>query len=110
MPFNKEDLLSFYADQGPERVGFVLKDGTIIEVENTSEKPDESFDVDPQVLIDNEAEMAGTFHTHPGASSQLSGEDYQAFTNWRVDHYIVGNDGVRKYGVNRHGAVIVIED
>lgn len=100
-------LLEFYADTGPERVGVILHNGVVIEVENKAENPDESFDVDPQVMIEYEDQIKGTFHTHPGASAQLSGEDYQAFSNWRkLIHYIVGNDGVRAYEVNGNGAVV----
>lgn len=101
-----EALRAFYADAGPERVGFVLTDGTVVEVRNAAPNPDAAFDVAAEDLLAYEDRLAATWHTHPGAPAQLSGADYQAFRAWpHLAHLIVGSDGVRRYAVH-HGAVI----
>ncbi|WP_419902137.1 hypothetical protein [Kiloniella sp.] len=91
-------LLDFYEDTGKERVGAILKDGSVYEFENVHPEPYEAFDVAPEELIRLDDEMKATFHTHPKFTSNLSAEDYQAFTNWPdLIHIIIGNDGPSAY-------------
>ena len=95
-----DDLLQFYAPDGPERVGFVLMNDEIVEVKNVHPNPEHAFDVDANDIIWYEDRVKATWHTHPGSSSNLSGDDYVAFTNWPlVCHYIIGADGLRQYVV-----------
>lgn len=100
-------LREFYADEGPERVGLILRDGTIVELENVATNPEEAFDVRPEDLIRYEDEMVATWHTHPGASPNLSLDDHMAINNWpMLEHYIIGQGSTRRYTV-RNGSIVV---
>lgn len=95
-----EQLLDFYTHAGVERVGFILNDGAIVEVDNESNDPENSFDVAPEDLITFGDRAIASFHTHPGASAGLSIDDYLAFCAWpHLTHFIVGFDGVMTYRV-----------
>jgi proteasome lid subunit RPN8/RPN11 len=87
--------------EGPkERVGFILKDDTIVEVDNICGDPENGFEVRAEDLIRYEDEMAATWHTHPGKNANPSMADIPGFTNWpHLLHYIVGTDGVRCFAV-----------
>lgn len=107
--FNPDDLAQFYTEDGPERVGFVLKDGTFVEVENKAAYDPEAprFEVAPEVMIEHAETAQATWHTHPGQSGNLSIDDYWAFKNWpQFVHYIVGNDGVWMFRVDDTGKVL----
>jgi proteasome lid subunit RPN8/RPN11 len=105
------ELLEYYTLEGVERVGFILIDGSIIEVENISSTPYLTASVDPAFLVENEDRLLASWHSHPGATSQLSGDDYQAFSNWPdLKHYIVGSDGVSSYIVVKGKVVHEAED
>ena len=94
-------------DQTPERGGFILDDYTILELKNTSPQPNEGamLDINVDQLADLDRAIA-TWHTHPGATANLSVGDSQTFVGWpTLRHAIVGTDGVRWYAV-KHGAVI----
>lgn len=90
-----------------ERGGLILKDGSVIEFKNVAEVPKEGFL--PEITVDLLAHLdnaLATWHTHPGASANLSVEDWETFTQWPDHaHAIVGTDGVRWYRVER-GVVI----
>lgn len=99
-------LLDFYKEDGQERVGFVLLDNSVIEVQNTHPNPDNHFDVSAADLIEYEDKIAGTWHTHPGKNSNLSVDDQAAFAMYpEATHYIIGNDGVRSYRFEGHSLV-----
>lgn len=91
-----------------ERAGFVLADGTIVELENKSDTPGNEFRADDAQLlehIDND-EIVALWHTHPAGSNALSPEDWNAFLDWPgVQHIIVAAEGVRFYGVKGRGVV-----
>ena len=83
-----------------ERCGLVLKNGRLIETENTHEDPIKGFRIDARELLKHEDNLAGTWHTHPGMSANLSNEDRKGFLQWpHLTHYIIGTDGVRSYVV-----------
>lgn len=89
-----------YEAEGPERVGFILSSGEVVEVENVSDDPENAFKVSLEDIIAHEANATGTWHTHPGETSNLSVSDYKSFLNWpTLDHYIVGADGIACYRV-----------
>lgn len=99
-----EELLTKYSDEGPERLGFVFESGKIIELTNIHPHPEEgaqypSEDLFKYLYSDNiEDAVAATWHTHPAESSTLSGDDFMSFKNHpSLEHYIIGNNGVRKY-------------
>lgn len=90
-----------------ERVGFILNDGSIIELENICSDPLNGFEVKGDDLLLYEDRVIATWHTHPGASSNPSIGDYSSFLNypdWR--HYIVGDDGVVAYEVRNRRVLI----
>ncbi len=100
------DLFNHYSEEGPERCGLILMGGVILECDNIHPEPETGFEIDPETVLKHEADIEGTWHTHPGQSAILSGEDHLCFTQWpRLDHYIVGNDSIRIYRV-KSGAVI----
>lgn len=83
-----------------ERCGFILKDGTVLEAENVHPNPEKGFEIDPLIVVEQIDEVIGVWHTHPKANSVLSGEDKLCFEQWpNLDHYVIGNDGVRLYQV-----------
>lgn len=83
-----------------ERVGFVLVDGSIVEVENICEKPELGFDVKGEDIAQFMPVARGTWHTHPDATKNLSMKDFDTFMDWPDhQHWIVGTDGVRRYWV-----------
>jgi proteasome lid subunit RPN8/RPN11 len=83
-----------------ERVGYILKSGEIVEVENVCPEPKEGFEVKGEDILKYEADAVASWHTHPGMTSNLSANDYETFLEWpSLDHFIVGTDGVTKYVV-----------
>lgn len=89
-----------------ERCGIVLKSGRVLDAENVHENPAKGFMIDPKFLRKHLNSMAGTWHTHPGQSSQLSQDDYLGFAQWPgYTHYIIGTDGVRAYVADEEGMV-----
>lgn len=97
-----EDRLKEFLTDGSERVGFVLDDGTIVEVENESPSPEDSFLVPPESLVEYEDRVIATWHTHPTGSSNLSVDDLEGFKSWPDwVHYVVGVDGVRSFRVDQ---------
>lgn len=100
-----DELMQFYSEKGPERVGLILDDGQIVELENICPDP-EGFAVKPEDMVVYEERAVATWHTHPGADNNLSTGDYIGFQNWpRLRHYIVGTNGVKCYEV-RDGKIV----
>jgi proteasome lid subunit RPN8/RPN11 len=98
-------------DDVNERCGLVLKDGSIVHIDNVHVEPTLGFEMDPEQVLPylmNE-EIAATWHTHPHGETALSGEDYKSFQAWPgFEHYVIGPEGVVKYAVKK-GAVIVCD-
>jgi proteasome lid subunit RPN8/RPN11 len=102
----KPEKLLPYLNETHERVGFILKDGKVVEVENICEDTASGFEVKGTDILFYLDKAVATWHTHPGTTSNLSTHDHYAFRNfpnWK--HYIVGTDGVACY-VIENGAVI----
>lgn len=96
----KEVLSVLYSETGPERVGFIHGEHSIIEVPNISKLPDEGFCVSGSVIIEHteQKDCWATWHTHPNEDSNLSGEDYRSFKAWsNLTHFVIGNDGVKAF-------------
>ena len=99
-------LLAYFEGE-KERVGFVLDDGTIVEVENICPDPENGFDVSGTDIIEYLDRSVATWHTHPGETNNLSVGDYNTFLSWPYHrHYIVGINGVREYYIEE-GEVLV---
>ena len=78
--FDPNSLLPFLRE-GPERVGFILKDDSIVEVENVCHDPVNGFEVSGEDLLRYEHEAVATWHTHPGEefTSNLTIADHSGF-------------------------------
>lgn len=78
----------------------------LVELENGADDED-SFN--PRLTAadaPNLTKAIGTWHTHPGAGSNLSAGDAQTFLQWPdCLHAIVGEDGVSWYRVE-NGSVV----
>lgn len=101
MLFDPNSLKPFLTP-GPERVGFILKDLSVVEVNNICQDPENGFEVDTDDLMKYEDDIVATWHTHPGEgqTSNLSVADYLSFQNypeWR--HLIIGCDGISMFEV-----------
>jgi proteasome lid subunit RPN8/RPN11 len=101
VPVSPSKLLEFYnPEDKKERCGLILKKNRVIEVVNSHPDPEHGFEISPDSIIRHEDQLQGTWHTHPGGAATLSNEDYACFINWpHLEHYIVGEEGVRRYAV-----------
>ena len=89
-----------------ERCGLILKDGSIVEIENVADDKTDSYRMNPSAVlpfVQNDM-VAGTWHTHPGGTPNLSGADQDGFLSWPdLEHSIVGlRDGqvvVKRYRI-----------
>jgi proteasome lid subunit RPN8/RPN11 len=98
-----------YLPTGPERCGFVMPDGSLVEVENIAHEPEEGFEMSGEAILEHLETAIGTWHTHPGETANLSMADYRAFLNfpnWR--HFIIGADGIMEFYIE-DGAVLCVE-
>lgn len=105
-----EPLKALYTDHLPERIGFILKNGDIIELTNTAQKAAEEdvFEFSAVDIVWYSDQVWATWHTHIG-SGNLSCDDFTGFINypdWL--HFIVGNDGVWAYSVFEERDVTLI--
>lgn len=106
MPSLNDRLLKFY-NEDVERVGFILPRNKIVEVENVSDHPQKGFDVKDEDILKYGDKAIATWHTHPNADNNLSTLDMENFLCWNnLEHYIIGNNGVRKYVV-KDGDVLI---
>lgn len=90
-------LIELYA-QGSlnERCGLILRDGTIVEIENIHTEPQRGYRMNPEAVLPfiTVNAVKGTWHTHPGSDPNLSQEDYAGFLQWpELTHIIVGEIG-----------------
>ena len=101
------DSLARLLEGKDERVGFVLKTGEIVEVENICPDKDNGFEVRGEDLMKYAVDAEASWHTHPGHTKCLSANDHYAFLNYpHLKHYIVGTDGVECYVV-KNGIVVI---
>jgi proteasome lid subunit RPN8/RPN11 len=101
------EKLKEFLNETDERVGFVLTSGEVVEVENICPDKTNGFEVKAEDILKYEDQIISSWHTHPGAKSCLSPNDYYGFlnyTNWT--HFIVGTEGITEYTVE-NGAIIV---
>ena len=99
-------LLTYFEGE-KERVGFVLRDGTLVEVANHCSDPENGFEVSGEDIIRYTDDAVATWHTHPGETNNLSVGDYQTFLSWpNLRHFIIGTNGIREYYVE-DGEVLI---
>jgi proteasome lid subunit RPN8/RPN11 len=108
MAFDRNLLLSkLQPEDQLEKVGFVLTNGSIVEVENICHDPENGFDVRGEDILKHEDSAEATWHTHPGCDSNLSVGDHETFLGFpHLAHYIIGIDGIRCFKVEK-GRVLV---
>lgn len=88
-----------------ERCGLILRDGSIVEVQNVAQHPEQSFEMDPVAVLPHLKDAVSTWHTHPDSGPVLSGADYKGFLLWpNLEHAVVSPLGVKRYCV-REGIV-----
>jgi proteasome lid subunit RPN8/RPN11 len=92
-------------------VGLVLKDGTVLELLNISNTPDDAFEAPAEDMLKYADMTAVTWHTHVRGDANLSADDYHAFLCWpSYLHVIIFNADVRGFYVNDDGALIADDD
>lgn len=96
-----------------ERCGLVLKNGTIVEIENVADDKTNSYRMNPKGVLPFLDQLAETWHTHPDSDPNLSGEDYSGFLAWPdLVHNIIGLRAgrvvVQRYRVDK-GVVIACD-
>lgn len=109
MIFDPNSLLPFLSSDGPERVGFVLDTGEIVEVENQCGMPEDGFEVSGADLMKYEDRAVASWHTHPGSdyNANLTTADQQSFLDFpELRHYIVAQDGVRCYVIENDRVIV----
>lgn len=85
-----------------ERCGFILKDGSVVELENTHPQRSHAFSISDSDFEKYEGRIATVWHTHPDSNVNLSVADYRAFlTKPEVLHMIIGE---------QHTALFYVED
>jgi proteasome lid subunit RPN8/RPN11 len=99
--------LSEFWNEHLERCGFVLSDGTVVEVPNIHEDPQFGFRVDPQEILRYEEQIVASWHTHPHGGPNLSMEDYRCFLDWpKWTHFIVHRGKVWAYYVEQNRVLL----
>jgi hypothetical protein len=108
MSFDPNSLKPLY-NQDPkshERVGFIVND-EIVEVANICSDPVNGFEVSGADILKYAGVASATWHTHPGQRFNLTVSDYKSFVQHpKLQHFIVGTDGVGAY-VIQNGKVLI---
>lgn len=108
----KDELLNFW-NKFTERCGYVLRDGTIIEIPNNSRNPRRSFKMDLDDLITafrnhNPRNVVGIFHTHPSNSPKPSREDIAGWPSESIKYWIVTENAVYEWAKDVSGSVRLV--
>ena len=80
-----------------ERCGLILKDGTILELENLHPDPVHFYEMNPEKYLD---EAWAIWHCHPQTTGNLSVDDYLNFSTPPMNtfvHFIVDEKLVWRY-------------
>lgn len=90
----RKQLLELKLNGPKERCGLIGPTGEISETKNLAADPENRFDFD----LDQLSQAAGTWHSHPSGSANLSIPDYWFFKSCcSMVHFIVSNDKVKCY-------------
>ncbi len=109
MQMSNENLRKLYSPE-IERIGFILDDEEIIELENISTDPALTFVFDPEEFDKHLPRATASWHTHTHADANLSFEDYQFFLSWpKLRHFIISSEAVWSYEVT-NGSVVVLHE
>lgn len=99
-----EKLRQIYSND-VEKLGVILADGSVIELQNIHEEPENGALMKSQDVFDylysGEHETVALWHTHvKGATADLSGEDYGTFLlHPDMKQYIVSATEIKMYYV-----------
>lgn len=92
-----------------EKCGLILKDGTVIPVDNTHPYPETGFIIPEDVIQKHSMDIAILWHSHPSNNSNLSVEDYKSFLTYpEYIHRIYGYDEMTDYYVRNN--VVYVRD
>jgi proteasome lid subunit RPN8/RPN11 len=92
-----------------EVCGFIMRDGSIIEIRNVAENPYDTFTMDLRQIernVDVE-KIAAIWHTHPGGDIRPSKADLTAIRLCEWDYVIVTADEVALYETQERGVWVV---
>ena len=94
-----QELFALHNPNGPERCGVILKDNSIVELDNIHPDPFHAFAMDSTLLgVD---EVVATWHTHPTTGPNLSVADFKSFRLYpRLKHYIVAETEIWCFGMS----------
>lgn len=96
-------MLSKFWNPNEERCGFILKDGTAVELPNIHPEPSRYFKID-QGEIDKQLDNIEAFwHSHPDNNINLSLADYFAFNQYPDHRHRIYNsdDNYAEYYIRR---------
>ena len=98
------------AEASPFEVcGFIMRDGSIIEIRNVAENPYDTFTMDLRQIgrkVDVE-NIAAIWHTHPGGDIRPSKADLNAIKLCKWDYVIVTTDEIALYEAQESGIWVV---
>lgn len=81
-----------------ERCGIVLSSGEIIELQNSSTYPYNSFVISEIDVAPHKDNVIATWHTHPRGPHNLSIDDYNTFMDLSdINHLIITHKSVSQY-------------
>jgi len=96
-------MLSKFWSPEAERCGFILKDGTHIEVPNIHKDPRNFFAMDEAEIEKHKDQIAYFWHSHPSNDINLSLDDYFAFLAYPDHRHRIYNskDEFAEYYIRR---------
>ena len=90
-----------------ERFGLVLDDGSIVELRNQSQRPDQNAVVAQDDIDAHGDRVVATWHTHLKGNVNLSAADYRMFLGMpQCMHYIVTDTRVRSFVVRNNKVML----
>ena len=78
-----------YWNMDGERCGFVLRDGSLVEVENLASDPSNYFLISDESFEEYDGQIFASWHTHTHDSANISMADYETFTTSTLAKHVV---------------------
>ncbi|WGH24513.1 tail protein [Acinetobacter phage EAb13] len=96
-------MLSKFWSPEVERCGFILKDGTQVEVPNVHKEPQNFFAIDEAEIEKYKDQIAYFWHSHPSNDINLSLDDYLSFLAYPDHRHRIYNskDEFAEYYIRR---------
>ena len=87
----KDDMNNHALKDYPlEAVGIITKDFTYIPCKNISDNPKETFYLDPAALVENDDNIWGVFHSHPGQDNPIPSQEDKIGAAFQEYKFLVG--------------------